>query len=279
MMDASSTLTETSTPPPPLRLTALVEADIPRLRLLQEDWFPVRYPAEWYDEAVDARRAFAVAARSPVDGRLHGVVTASLTRRHAVRLVRDEWIRRALGRVRVCYIMSLGVAAEFRRTGVATGACGGAVPVGAVLTHRMLWGFCVLTHTFGALSLCLCVFRSSLPALSLSRHCAYRCSAMLEEIISQLGPTVECIYLHVLATNSRAVDFYRANGFETVKREIGYYGSLRDGDALVMQRLLNGGRRARSVWDALRSVAQLCMPRRAGRRRDSDADSGALLPQ
>lgn len=86
--------------------------DVGSLRELQEELFPVRYREEFYDNLFD-RGVEAIVAVRPTDGRVVGAVTSRVTESTAT--VWDVIFCR-----KEAYVMTLGVAADHRRRGLAS---------------------------------------------------------------------------------------------------------------------------------------------------------------
>ncbi|RLN95840.1 hypothetical protein BBJ28_00013192 [Nothophytophthora sp. Chile5] len=162
----------------------LASTDIPQVRALHEEWFPIRYNQAFYDGAAQglwietggplfARLAVemeASTAASPVQPREHdrqnehilGAVTASTLPLSKVDdpdlIAPDDWEH-----THIMYILTLGTRSAVRRMGIA--------------------------------------------------------SALLQECIAQASrqPACGAVYLHVKADNASARHFYEKNGFQNLR--------------------------------------------------------------
>ncbi|KAL8006520.1 putative GNAT domain, acyl-CoA N-acyltransferase [Plasmopara halstedii] len=187
----------------------LASSDIPQVRALHEDWFPIRYNQTFYDGAAQglwmetggplfARLAvesqtllklqapFQSSPDHRRDEHIYGAVTAStlpLSKIDDSDLISsDDWEH-----THVMYILTLGTQASVRRMGIA--------------------------------------------------------SALLQECITQACRQPQCgaVYLHVKADNLSARQFYEKNGFQNLRYLQDYY--MIDGvrhDAFLYIRYVNG---------------------------------------
>ncbi|KAI1301796.1 N-alpha-acetyltransferase 60 [Halotydeus destructor] len=102
-----------------LKLRLVGPPDIPRVKQLCRDWFPIEYPDQWYEEITSNSKFFALAV---VDGEeIVGLIVTEIKLQAqcnredqgllSFQLTRNTW---------VAYILTLGVVKEYRRQGIAT---------------------------------------------------------------------------------------------------------------------------------------------------------------
>ena len=131
------------TPPPPvssqddedvMRFRPLQGTDRDEIQRLHEDWFPVRYKKEFFDDVVDNKMKgldhplfsrVAVVAGSARSDRIVGCIVGSFveTARCNSR-TRELLVPNPVRHVRMFYIMTLGVVEEFRGKGLASSLVG-----------------------------------------------------------------------------------------------------------------------------------------------------------
>jgi len=104
---------------PALRLRFLTPSDVPELKRLCGEWFPIDYPDAWYDDITSNSKFYSVACA--LGEQIVGIVVAEIRDYHALPKEDSEILSAAFGRgTRIGYILSLGVVREFRQQGVAS---------------------------------------------------------------------------------------------------------------------------------------------------------------
>lgn len=103
-----------------LNFRFLQPGDQPEVKALCHDWFPLTYPDQWYNDVVQDKKYFALAACDTSTERIIGLIVANIfplgnCRREDQRVLHRRFSSTTL----VCYILVLGVVKEYRRQGVA----------------------------------------------------------------------------------------------------------------------------------------------------------------
>lgn len=190
---------------PELQLRFLNPSDIPEVKRLCKEWFPIEYPDVWYTDITSNHKFYSVCAiyRSQIIGLIVAEIKekGNLPKEDSEILAPDNICPSFLGRgngrksnQRLGYILSLGVVKEFRKNGIAS------FLLDNLVAH--------ITNPYND------------------------------------PPTddVRALYLHVLTTNSQAIAFYEHRGFRAHLFLPYYYaikGRRRDGFTYVLY--LNGG--------------------------------------
>ncbi|RLN53491.1 hypothetical protein BBP00_00009295, partial [Phytophthora kernoviae] len=188
----------------------LNSSDIPKVRELHEEWFPIRYNQAFYDGAA---QGLWMETGGPLFARLAVEMNPSTTELQPVRPLTDEDRR------------------EEHVLGVVTAST---LPLSKVddpdLISQDNWEH---THVMYILTLGT---KSSVRRMGIA-------SALLQECIAQACRQTQCgaVYLHVKADNISARYFYEKNGFQNLRYLKDYY--MIDGvrhDAFLYIRYVNG---------------------------------------
>jgi ribosomal protein S18 acetylase RimI-like enzyme len=105
----------------PLQCRAVQVADLDQLRALHQTCFPITYEESFYEKVVNSRDGITCFVALTPTHQLVGFISARTTAVHgdARELLLPD-LCGATTRRSACYILTLGVAAEFRRKGVAS---------------------------------------------------------------------------------------------------------------------------------------------------------------
>jgi len=104
---------------PELQLRFLNPNDVPEVKTLCAQWFPIEYPDSWYaDITASDDRFYSVCA--VYSGRIIGLIVAEIKQVKALPKEDSEILAPALKNAKIGYILSLGVVQEFRKNGVAS---------------------------------------------------------------------------------------------------------------------------------------------------------------
>lgn len=100
-----------------IQLRFLVPDDLNEVRALCQDWFPIEYPLQWYQDITSSNRFFSLAAtfNYQIIGMLVAEIKAYTTLNREDKGILDESIGRDND---VGYILSLGVHKSYRRNGI-----------------------------------------------------------------------------------------------------------------------------------------------------------------
>lgn len=102
-----------------VQLRFLCPTDLDEVRALCQEWFPIEYPITWYEEITSSQRFYALAA--VYDQVIVGLIVAEIK---PYRILNEEdsgLLAKAFVKTSdVGYILSLGVAKQYRRNGIAT---------------------------------------------------------------------------------------------------------------------------------------------------------------
>ncbi|KAL5019059.1 hypothetical protein ScPMuIL_004781 [Solemya velum] len=147
-----------------IQLRFLNPADIPDVKNLCSEWFPIEYPDTWYEDITSNPKFYSLAAT--YHNRIIGLIVAEIK----VKLKLNKEDADILAsfyppNVQVAYILSLGVVDDFRRHGIAS------------LLLDSLISYLTSTDTFDCKALYLHVLSSNLIAIhfyerrSFQLHC------------------------------------------------------------------------------------------------------------
>jgi len=104
---------------PDLQLRFLNPNDIPEVKRLCGQWFPIEYPDSWYaDITASDDRFYSVCAIYA--GQIIGLIVAEIKQVKSLPKEDSEILAPALKSSRIGYILSLGVVQEYRKNGVAS---------------------------------------------------------------------------------------------------------------------------------------------------------------
>jgi len=104
---------------PQLQLRFLNPNDVPEVKQLCAQWFPIEYPDSWYsDITASDDRFYSVCA--VFSGRIIGLIVAEIKQVKALPKEDSEILAPALKNAKIGYILSLGVVQEFRKNGIAS---------------------------------------------------------------------------------------------------------------------------------------------------------------
>jgi len=205
---------------PQLQLRFLNPADVPEVKSLCAQWFPIEYPDSWYaDITASDDRFYSVCA--VYGGRIIGLIVSEIKQVKSLPKEDSEILAPAFRNAKIGYILSLGVVKEFRKNGVAS----------FLLDNLVAY----LTGGGGP---------HDEPQSSVND-------------ISGLTLEVKALYLHVLTTNFGAISFYETRGFRPHLFLPHYYliqGRRKDGFTYVLY--LNGGHPTWTVADYLGHCAR-----------------------
>ncbi|XP_031346504.1 N-alpha-acetyltransferase 60 [Photinus pyralis] len=102
-----------------VQLRFLCPTDLDEVRALCQEWFPIEYPITWYEEITSSQRFYALAA--VYNQVIVGLIVAEIK---PYRILNEEdsgILAKAFVKTSdVGYILSLGVAKQYRRNGIAT---------------------------------------------------------------------------------------------------------------------------------------------------------------
>nr|CAB3264181.1 N-alpha-acetyltransferase 60-like [Phallusia mammillata] len=102
-----------------LKLRFLCGDDIPCLKELCNEWFPIKYPDSWYNLVVFNEKFYSMAAT--LDDKIVAVLIAEIKPRHLVPKEDADLLSYCFHKdTKVAYILSLGVHHPHRRHGVAS---------------------------------------------------------------------------------------------------------------------------------------------------------------
>lgn len=104
---------------PELQLRFLNPADLPEVKRLCREWFPIEYPDTWYADITSNHKFYSVAA--VYRGQIVGLVVAEIKEADVLPKEDHEILAATFGRgYRIGYILSLGVIKELRKQGIAS---------------------------------------------------------------------------------------------------------------------------------------------------------------
>jgi len=110
------------TPPllnsPELQLRFLNPGDLPEVKRLCREWFPIEYPDTWYADITSTQKFYSVAA--VFRGQIVGLIVAEIKESTSLPKEDQEILAKNLGVTKIGYILSLGVVKELRKQGIAS---------------------------------------------------------------------------------------------------------------------------------------------------------------
>jgi len=110
------------TPPllnsPELQLRFLNPGDLPEVKRLCREWFPIEYPDTWYADITSTQKFYSVAA--VFRGQIVGLIVAEIKESTNLPKEDQEILAKNLGVTKIGYILSLGVVKELRKQGIAS---------------------------------------------------------------------------------------------------------------------------------------------------------------
>ncbi|XP_022915756.1 N-alpha-acetyltransferase 60 isoform X2 [Onthophagus taurus] len=102
-----------------VQLRFLCPNDLDEVRALCQDWFPIEYPYYWYEEITSSNRFFSLAAVH--ERRIIGLIVAEIKPYDSLNPEDTGILAKSLSEhAHVGYILSLGVAKDYRRNGIAS---------------------------------------------------------------------------------------------------------------------------------------------------------------
>lgn len=102
-----------------VQLRFLSPDDIPVIKRLCEEWFPIEYPESWYNDITSSSRFYSLAAT--INSNIIGIIVSEMKPRS--RCNREDFDILASHyplNTQMVYILSLGVVKEYRRHGIAS---------------------------------------------------------------------------------------------------------------------------------------------------------------
>jgi hypothetical protein len=100
-----------------IELRNLCSEDIPELKILCAEWFPVDYPDSWYIDITSTKRFYSLAAI--YKKRIVGMIVAEIKTKKSTD--KEDWhilSNKHSSDTQITYILSLGVYKELRRHGI-----------------------------------------------------------------------------------------------------------------------------------------------------------------
>lgn len=101
--------------PQAIRLRFLCPFDIEEIKTLCQDWFPIEYPNEWYEQIVTPRYFSLVALYA---SSIVGLIVSEIKPYSKLNKEDIDILPRSMSDCKVGYILSLGVHKHFRRKGI-----------------------------------------------------------------------------------------------------------------------------------------------------------------
>ncbi|GIY89308.1 n-alpha-acetyltransferase 60 [Caerostris darwini] len=188
-----------------VQLRFLGPEDVPAVKKLCTEWFPIEYPDSWYKDITSSNKFFSLAAVYRVQ--IIGLVVAEIKAQSQCNkedqgLLSSNFTKNT----KVAYILTLGVVEDFRRNGIAT--------------------------------------------------------LLLNSLVDHLtknpdGNSCKAVYLHVLTSNTTAIQFYEQRNFTLHSFLPLYYsvhGVAKDGYSYVLY--INGGHPPWTFVDYLKQWGQ-----------------------
>ncbi|RWS14161.1 hypothetical protein B4U79_07773 [Dinothrombium tinctorium] len=103
----------------PVELRFLRPDDVPTVRQLCKEWFPIAYPNTWYEDITSNPRFYALAATLHVQ--IVGLIVAEIKQQLKCNVEDQGLLSKQFSKLTpVAYILTLGVVKEYRRNGIAT---------------------------------------------------------------------------------------------------------------------------------------------------------------
>jgi ribosomal protein S18 acetylase RimI-like enzyme len=98
----------------------LHRGDQSEVKNLCQDWFPITYPDQWYDDIVEDNKYFALAACDTSTQQIIGLIVANILPLGNCNREDQQILHRTFSlTTSVCYILILGVVKKYRRQGLA----------------------------------------------------------------------------------------------------------------------------------------------------------------
>ncbi|GIY89306.1 n-alpha-acetyltransferase 60 [Caerostris darwini] len=195
-----------------VQLRFLGPEDVPAVKKLCTEWFPIEYPDSWYKDITSSNKFFSLAAVYRVQ--IIGLVVAEIKAQSQCNkedqgLLSSNFTKNT----KVAYILTLGVVEDFRRNGI------------------------------GFLNFILATL-------------------LLNSLVDHLtknpdGNSCKAVYLHVLTSNTTAIQFYEQRNFTLHSFLPLYYsvhGVAKDGYSYVLY--INGGHPPWTFVDYLKQWGQ-----------------------
>uniref|UniRef100_A0A1B6BXA0 N-alpha-acetyltransferase 60 n=1 Tax=Clastoptera arizonana TaxID=38151 RepID=A0A1B6BXA0_9HEMI len=102
-----------------LQLRFLCPSDLPEVMSLCQDWFPIDYPYNWYEDITSNPRFYSLAA--VYDGIIIGLIVAEIKSYSKLNREDKDILSPSFGKCTCLgYILSLGVSESHRRNGIAS---------------------------------------------------------------------------------------------------------------------------------------------------------------
>ncbi|XP_063702228.1 N-alpha-acetyltransferase 60 isoform X2 [Culicoides brevitarsis] len=101
--------------PQAIRLRFLCPEDIAEIQTLCQDWFPISYPKEWYEQIVTPKYYSLVALYEKT---IIGLIVCEIKPYHRLNREDRDILPSTFSGCEVGYILSLGVHKKFRRKGI-----------------------------------------------------------------------------------------------------------------------------------------------------------------
>ncbi|RWS28071.1 hypothetical protein B4U80_07151 [Leptotrombidium deliense] len=103
----------------PVELRFLCPNDVPTVRQLCKEWFPIAYPKTWYEDITSNPRFFTLAAT--LNSQIVGLIVAEIKPQLKCNAEDQGLLSKQFSKhTSVAYILTLGVVKEHRRYGIAT---------------------------------------------------------------------------------------------------------------------------------------------------------------
>jgi ribosomal protein S18 acetylase RimI-like enzyme len=91
------------------------------VKTLCHDWFPIKYPDQWYDDIVQDKKYFALAACDTSTQQILALIVANMFPLGHCNREDQQILHKTFSlTTSVCYILILGVVKEYRRQGLAS---------------------------------------------------------------------------------------------------------------------------------------------------------------
>lgn len=102
-----------------VQLRFLSPADIPEVKKLCTEWFPIEYPDVWYQEITSNPKFYSLAAT--YHSRIIGLIVCEVKQKSRLNKEDADILAPCFsGSIQVAYILSLGVVVDFRKHGIAS---------------------------------------------------------------------------------------------------------------------------------------------------------------
>jgi ribosomal protein S18 acetylase RimI-like enzyme len=104
-----------------IKFRFLQTGDQLEVKSLCQDWFPIKYPDQWYDDIVQDKKYFALAACDTSTQRIIALIVANIYPLENCNREDQKILHKKFSlTTSVCYILILGVVKEYRRQGLAS---------------------------------------------------------------------------------------------------------------------------------------------------------------